>query len=135
MRVVFDTNVLIAALISRGVCAELLEHCVLHHTIFLSEEILNEFQEQLIRKLGYSQQDVIDSIELLRSKAQMVNPVELALPVCRDPDDDVILATSTAAGAACLITGDKDLLVLKQFEEVSIISPSKFSDFEDRTSN
>jgi len=39
MRLVLDTNVLIAALISRGACAELLEHCALHHAIVASEVI------------------------------------------------------------------------------------------------
>ena len=49
----------------------------------------------------------------------------MALPknACRDPDDVVILGTLVAAGADCLVTGDKDLLVLKRFENRAIITP------------
>ena len=52
MKIVLDTNVLIAALIARGVCHELLEHCVLRHTLFTSEFILNETHEKLTEKFG-----------------------------------------------------------------------------------
>ena len=54
MKIVLDTNVLIAALISRGVCHEVLEHCVMRHVLFTSEFILEETQEKLIEKFGYS---------------------------------------------------------------------------------
>ena len=51
MKIVLDTNVLIAALIARGVCHELLEHCVLRHTLFTSDFILNETHEKLTKSL------------------------------------------------------------------------------------
>ena len=54
MKLVFDTNVLIAALITKGVCAELLEHCVLQHEIVSSEIILAEVYEHLAGKFKYS---------------------------------------------------------------------------------
>ena len=53
MKILLDTNVLIAALISNGVCHELLEHCVLRHVLFTSEFILEETQQKLIEKFGY----------------------------------------------------------------------------------
>jgi predicted nucleic acid-binding protein len=43
--------------------------------------------------------------------------------VCRDPADDVILATAIAAKAAWLVTGDQDLLVLEAYEGIAIVSP------------
>ena len=54
MKILLDTNVLIAALIARGTCHELLEHCVLRHTLFSSDFILNETEEKLIEKFGYT---------------------------------------------------------------------------------
>jgi predicted nucleic acid-binding protein len=61
---------------------------------------------------------------------QIVTPVALASPVSRDPDDDNILATAVAGSCDCIITGDKDLLVLKQFEGIKILSPREFADQE-----
>ena len=66
MKIVFDTNVLIAALISRGVCHELLEHCVLRHTLFTSDFILEETQEKLIEKFVYAPELAAEAASVLR---------------------------------------------------------------------
>jgi len=49
--------------------------------------------------------------------------------VCRDPDDDFILAAALKAGCSHLVTGDKDLLALKQFEGCAIVTPREFADW------
>jgi uncharacterized protein len=130
MRVVLDTNVLIAALIARGVCAELLEHCVLRHALVSSEAILAELREHLVGKFKYSDKQADEAVSLLRSQLEIVTPEPLNQPVCRDGDDDVVLATAVTGRADCLVTGDKDLLVIQRFEMVEIVSPSRFADFE-----
>jgi len=53
MKLALDTNVLIAALIARGVCSDLLEHCVQQHEIVTSDFILGELRENLIHKFRY----------------------------------------------------------------------------------
>ena len=130
MRLVLDTNVLIAALIARGVCADLLEHCVLSHTIVASDFIFNELRGHLIGKFKYTDQEADDAIALFESQMEIVMPKSIDQPVCRDPDDDQILGTAVAGQAECIVTGDKDLLVLQQYEGIQIVSPSDFSDFE-----
>ena len=47
MKILLDTNVLIAAFVARGRCADLLEHCIERHDLFTSEFILDEFAEKL----------------------------------------------------------------------------------------
>ena len=116
MKIVLDTNVLIAALISRGVCHELLEHCVLRHTLVTSDFILGETQEKLIEKFGYTAELAAEAVSVLRSRMKVVTPSKLESQVCRDPDDDNILAAAVSGNCDCIITGDKDLLVLKQYE-------------------
>lgn len=126
MKIVLDTNVLIAALIARGVCHELLEHGVLQHTLITSDFILNEAQEKLVEKFGYSSELAEEAIGVLRSGMRVVSISRLENPVCRDPDDDNILATAVAGNCDCIITGDKDLLVLKAYEGIDILSPRDF---------
>lgn len=58
--------------------------------------------------------------------------IELEQPVCRDPDDDNILAAALAGECVCIITGDKDLLVLDNFAGINIVSPNEFAEFESR---
>jgi uncharacterized protein len=130
VKVVLDTNVLIAALIARGVCHELLEHCVLRHVLFTSEFILEETQEKLIEKFAYSAELAAEAIGILRTRMRVVTPSKLESQVCRDPDDDNILAAAVSGICDCIITGDKDLLVLKQYEGVDIFTPRDFLDNE-----
>ena len=130
MKLVLDTNVLIAALISRGVCADLLEHCVLRHEMVSSDFIMNELRRHLVGKFKYDTVAADEAVALLLSQMEIVTPKALPQPVCRDGDDDFILATAITGQAECIVTGDKDLLVLRQYEGIEIVSPSDFAEFE-----
>ena len=130
MKIVLDTNVLIAALIASGVCTDLLEHCVLSQTIVASDFIFDELRRHLVGKFKYTDQDSNEAIVLLESQMQIVTPKSLEQSVCRDPDDDQILATAIAGRAVCIVTGDKDLLVLQRYEGIEIVGPSDFANFE-----
>lgn len=130
MRLVLDTNVLIAAFITHGVCNELLEHCAVNHEVVLSTFILVEVEEKLAGKFGYSTREAKDVVRLLKSRFSVVIPEILERPVCRDADDDHILATAITGQCSCLITGDKDLLALKEVDGVKIVTPSDFWSME-----
>lgn len=130
MKVLLDTNVIIAAFITRGVCSELLDHCIQHHVLITSEFILNEFREHMIHKFGYAVEEVEEAVELLELKMQTVKPSPLKNSVCRDPDDDIVLGTAVAGDVACIVTGDKDLLILKQFGLCDIVTPTEFPAYE-----
>ena len=69
MRIVFDTNVLIAALITaEGVCGNLVKRCAQAHTPITSEFILNELREKLPEKFKKKPSDIDDAVALLREK-------------------------------------------------------------------
>lgn len=126
MNLVLDTNVLIAAFIAKGFCHILVEQCLQVHSVITSEFILNELRE----KFKYSDEDATAVEVLLRSRMRVVDPILLESSVCRDPDDDTVLATALTGRAACIITGDKDLLTLKKFGTIYIMSPSEFEAYE-----
>lgn len=130
MKVLLDTNILIAALIAKGTCADLLEHCVLNHELFSSELLIAELRDKLRTKFKFNERDADEASGLMRSQMAIVVPRPLKKPVCRDPDDDVVLATAVSGSVDCIVTGDKDLLTLKQFQDVPIVSPREFADFE-----
>jgi putative PIN family toxin of toxin-antitoxin system len=136
VRVLLDTNVWIAAFVSRGgVCSALLEHCSEAHDLVSSEGLLEEYREKLIGKFRLSPEAAEARVALVRPILQLVDPEPLPIPVCRDPDDDLVLATAIAGSCHCIITGDKDLLVLGQYGGVAVISPSEFSAFEGRAAD
>jgi putative PIN family toxin of toxin-antitoxin system len=130
VRVVLDTNVLIAAYISRGHCAELLEHCLRKHRTVTSQFILDEFSEKLSRKFKYKPSEVRSSISVLSQGMEIVAPEPLPAPACRDPDDDWVLATAIAGRCECLVTGDKQLLEMVHHADFRIIQPRDFWEFE-----
>jgi putative PIN family toxin of toxin-antitoxin system len=132
MNVVLDTNVLIAAFIAKGFCHTLVEPCLRVHSVIASEFILNELREKLTEKFKCSDADAIAVEALLRSRIRIVDPLPLDSNVCRDPDDDIILATALTGRAVCIITGDKDLLALKKFGDIDILAPSKFEAYEEQ---
>ena len=131
MRIVFDTNVLIAAFITtEGVCGNLVKRCAQVHTPITSQFILNELCDNLTEKFKKRLSDIDDAIALLRNKFVIIKPVTLEKPVCRDPDDDTVLGTAIAGEAQCIITGDKDLLSLGQYAGIDIFKPNAFEDYE-----
>ena len=134
MRVVLDTNVLISAFIAEGLCSELLEHCGRQHRIITSAFILSELQERLVGKFQYSKQEATEAATLVESVAESVTPLGLPAQVCRDPDDNAVLGTAVAGSAACIVTGDADLLVLREYRGIAILRPAEFLDFEARNS-
>jgi putative PIN family toxin of toxin-antitoxin system len=60
----------------------------------------------------------------VRRLAEVIEPPALPQPVCRDPDDDHLLALALAAQAEAIVSGDHDLLVLQQFQGISILDPA-----------
>ena len=131
MKLVLDTNVLIAAFIARGVCHELLEHCAINHEIILSSFILDELREKLVQKFAFTSHEAEEVISLLKSRAVLAPPQQLKESMCRDPDDDHILGTALAGECDCIVTGDRDLLDLKTVLGVQIVNPSEFWAIED----
>lgn len=110
----------------------MVEHCVQRHVLVTSDFILSELRENLVQKFKYSTEDTEEAVTLLQSRMEVVIPSELESDVCRDPDDDTILGTAIAGNAECIVTGDKDLLVIKHFHTIDIIRPSEFAEYEAR---
>lgn len=133
MKVVLDTNVLVAAFIAHGTCNELLEHCALHHAIVLSDFILGEFEHALESKFDFALSEVRRAQRLLRARCRLVEPAPLEQPLCRDPADDHVLGTAIAGACDCIITGDHDLLSLDPCRNMRIVSPSDFWRLENET--
>lgn len=131
MRIIFGTNVLIAALISGRFCHELLDHCVLTHTLITSDFILDEVAEKLVSKFKNSVDLADEAQALLRSRMQLVVPSRLSSPVSRDSDDDNVIATAVEGHCDWIITGDDDLLILKKFEGIRITTPGGFLNEEE----
>jgi hypothetical protein len=54
-------NVLIAALIARGVCSELVAHCAVRHVLITAAPILDDVQEHLVKKFKYADEEAAEA--------------------------------------------------------------------------
>lgn len=128
MRVVFDSNVLITAFASHGLCDSLLELCLRSHKIIISDLILDEVEEKLRRKIKLPASIVREIRSYLKEHCLLDRPVPIPAGVCRDPQDAEILGLAAAAKAECLVSGDADRLVIKRYHETVILSPRQLYD-------
>jgi len=126
MRVILDANVAIAAAASRGLCEALLELCLERHRLILCEGILVEVAEKLSAKLKVAPPVIAEYMQLLRDNAEVCEPESVPMSICRDPDDIKILGLVVPGHADVIVTGDKDLLIIKRFKEARIMTPRGF---------
>lgn len=128
MNAVFDTNVLLAAFLTEGVCAKLLRRARKRQfNLITCPFILQEFERILAKKFSATKQENENALALITESAlDIVQPSETPSGVCRDKDDDNILACALEADADYLVTGDKDLLALNKFRGIRIIIPRDF---------
>jgi uncharacterized protein len=130
VRIVVDTNVLVAGLVADGLCRDIVKRRLPVCELFTSRALLDELAEKLREKFGLNP-DQLPLLTIYADEATVVKPEPLAKPVCRDSDDDEVLATALAAQAEIILTGDKDLLTLKEFQGIKIFSPRRFVEWMD----
>jgi len=128
MKVVLDSNVLLAAFGTRGLCESVLVACLESHEIALSDHILCELRDHLSAKFMVPDRQVKEVLKFLRENVLLVQPADIPKRACRDAADLPVLGTAVAAEAQCLVTGDKDLLALGQYHGISILDPRSLYD-------
>jgi putative PIN family toxin of toxin-antitoxin system len=127
MKIFFDSNVLISIAAShQGFCNRLFQHCIGRHAIYICPFVLAEVEEKLHLKIKLTTDESRLFIDYLKSYCRIVKDAKLVEKVSRDPKDDPVLATAFSSGAKYLLTGDKDLLVLKEYRGIPIIKPGDF---------
>jgi uncharacterized protein len=131
IRAVLDTNVVLSGLLWHGTPHALLERVREGTMTFISSPaLLAELAEVIARPqfdaiLARSNTSRERSLAELRELAEVTAPPPLAQPVCRDPDDDAVLALGVAAKADFIVSGDRDLLSLESFQNIPIVTPAE----------
>ena len=129
MKIVIDTNVVVSALFFGGKPQKLL-HCAITGAleVFVSKEIIEEYNE-LVERISdkYSGRKENFSINEFISICRLVTPTR-KIDVCRDRDDNKFLECAAEAKCLYVVSGDNDLLALKQFEDIEIITVAEFFD-------
>lgn len=90
------------------------------------EEIFSEYRRSALKRERQSGIDPRPMLDYLEAVARKVAPVHLRAPICRDPSDEIFIATAAAANAQFIVTLDPDLLVLRKPFGIEILRPREF---------
>ena len=126
MRVFLDTNVLVSAIATRGLCADVLREILVSHQLVISSPLTDELKDILHAKIGIPQEIISDFIELLTQESIFSEKTTLTHLDVKDEDDIVIISTALNGNAEIFVTGDKELLALGIVQSMQIISPRMF---------
>ncbi|MCK4537783.1 MAG: putative toxin-antitoxin system toxin component, PIN family [Candidatus Krumholzibacteria bacterium] len=126
MRLVIDSNVIIAAFAARGLCHALFEYCLESHDVILCESIIKEVKKNLRKKIKAPASLVAGIEAYLRESTSIEKPIPVDPGVFEDKSDLPVLGVAAASDSSYLITGDKALLGLRKYKNTDIVDPRSF---------
>jgi putative PIN family toxin of toxin-antitoxin system len=128
VRVFLDTNVLVSAFATRGLCADVFRHILAEHNLITGEVVIVELRRVLRERIKVPAPTIAAIEQLLRDQVVVPKPAEpYPLPI-RDVDDRWVLASAVAGKADVLVTGDSDLLEMASRAPLPIVDPRGFWD-------
>ena len=126
MRILLDTNVIVSAVTTRGLCADVFRAVLSDHDLITCGKVLDEVQRILRAKFSVPAELVSEYIELISHDSIMAEPETRPEVAFKDKDDVEIIAAAIAAGVHILVTGDAELQRIKLVQGVRVLSPRAF---------
>ncbi|MGD9347699.1 MAG: putative toxin-antitoxin system toxin component, PIN family [Candidatus Aminicenantes bacterium] len=126
MKVFVDTNVLVSAVATRGLCADVMREVLVSHQLVVSAPLFAELENILQKKLGLPLELISEFIEILEQDAHHSSPSGLSDIDIQDKSDLNILSSALNGEANIFVTGDKELLELGRIGDMDIVSPKMF---------
>lgn len=126
MRVFLDTNVLVSAFGTRGLCADVLQLVLSECELVVGDKVLAELERVFLDKFGVPRRTVDEIREYLRREGSVVDTVAPLDFEVTDDDDVVVAGLAIASDADYLVTGDADLLAVADKAPLRILSPREF---------
>ena len=126
MRVFLDTNVLVSAFATRGICTDIVTVVLSEHQLVTGEAVLSELKRVLTKKMKLPAAAVTEIEALLRREAVVVShPADPGVQL-RDQDDVLVLGEAIEGLASVIVTGDRDFLDVADQLPIETLSPRGF---------
>ena len=126
MRILIDTNILISGLFFNGLPKKLLSELDEEFKICVNEKIVAEYNEQIDRKISNPKYKLNEDLREKFFRSLQSFEMKSDLKICRDPDDDKFINCAIDAKAIYIVSGDNDLLTIKNFEGIEIVTAREF---------
>ena len=125
-RIVPDTTVILSAIFWKGNSYEVIRRGLIgEYRLITSSEIIEEVRQKLRVKFRFPEEKIEQQTQLMLRVFEVLEPRRV-VEVARDKNDNKILGCAADAHAEFIVTGDNDLLVLKKFESIQIVTPAQF---------
>jgi uncharacterized protein len=126
--IVFDSGVLISALHFRGTPLDALRISFIHASVAHCVEIDDEVRKILTLKFKWPRSNIEAALKGFAEETRLIKITGTLTGICRDPKDDMILECASLAAANFIVSGDRDLLTLGQYGDISIVTPRAIFD-------
>ena len=131
MRLILDTNVVVAGLLWHGAPRRLIglaiddESISLYSSPVLIGELANTLgYQRFVKRIALFETSVAALVAQYEAMVTLVSPIHTPRVVTNDPDDDHVIACAVAANAKSIVSGDKHLLTITPYQNISILSPA-----------
>lgn len=126
VKAVLDTNILVSAIVFGGKPEKIFQYALKKDiSVVTSPYLMVELNETLIKKFSFSTQRILQIEKKIKQIFLIVNP-NIEIHVLKDEDDSRVLEAAIEGRCSYIITGDKELLELKSFKNIEIITASNF---------
>ena len=129
MRVFLDTNVLVSAFASRGLCADLFELILLEHELIVGPKVLVELRRSMLQKIKLPAARSDEIVEFVREHTNTLVESGEAIVAAPDADDARVVGEAIAGRADVFVTGDTAIQRLGGVGQMRILSPRAFWDY------
>ena len=131
MRIVIDSNIFISAFFYKGnplkIWMRVIEGL---DALYITKDIIEEIEDVIYsEKFKADKNEIERFIKVIKKTSKLITPSTIIDNVCRDKDDNKILSCAISANADFIITGDKDLLVLKEFNNIKILTSKEYLEY------
>jgi putative PIN family toxin of toxin-antitoxin system len=139
IRAVLDTNLLVSYLLTHRppIAALIDEHLAQEHWTLLTAAALLQELDRVLRyprlQRYYSEASRTQYVALIAALSEVVEWPESVPSICRDPDDDWVIACAVVGKANFIVSGDRDLLTLERVGTIEILTAAQFLEILFRT--
>jgi putative PIN family toxin of toxin-antitoxin system len=126
MRVLLDTNVIVSAVTTRGLCADVFRAVLAEHELVTCPQVLYEVRHILGTKFSVPENLIAEYLELIVQDAAVAESMGAVTIPIKDKDDVKIVAAALDAGVHVLVTGDQEVQAIKRIGRMTIMSPRAF---------
>jgi len=126
MRVLLDSNVIVSAVATRGLCADIFRAVLADHDLVTCPKVLQEVERILRSKFSVPDNLISEYLELIRQDAILAEAKEVPAVKLKDADDMEIIGAAISGKADVMVTGDREVLEIKRLRRLRIISPRAF---------